>query len=34
VAQIAERMGQSLYLLAGREITRPPRQRSLRAALD
>ena len=31
--QIAERMEQSLNLLAGREAERPPRQRSLRAAL-
>ncbi len=34
VAQIAERMGQSLGLLAGHEAERPLRQRSLRAALD
>jgi len=34
VAQIAERMQQSLALLVGRQAERPPRQRSLRAALD
>ncbi|MBA3470477.1 MAG: tetratricopeptide repeat protein [Herpetosiphonaceae bacterium] len=34
VAQIAERMTQSLSLLAGREADRPLRQRSLRAVLD